>query len=85
MSDEPNKRLNEWRKKLGKPELKTPGHHNEGPDWQKTVRIGAHLITLNLVAAILIAGFFLIVQKTEPTALPGSEVHQVLEKAAADQ
>ena len=49
------------------------------------LNIGGHLITLNLVIAILVAAFFLLMQKTEPTALPGSEMHQVLEKAAGDQ
>ncbi len=34
-------------------------------NWNMAVRIGAHLITLNLVVAILVALFFLVMEKTE--------------------
>ena len=34
-------------------------------NWNTAVRIGAHLITLNLVIAILVAAYFLLVQKSE--------------------
>ena len=37
----------------------------EMKDWNTAVRIGAHIITLNLILAILVALFFLIVEKTE--------------------
>ena len=37
----------------------------EMKDWNTAVRIGAHLITLNLVIAILVAAFFLIVEVSE--------------------
>lgn len=44
---------------------KPPGHQNEGPDWDRVVKIACHLITLNLVIAILVAAFFLFVEKTQ--------------------
>ncbi len=49
-------------------------------DWQRALQLGYHLITATLVAAILMGGFLLLCQKTEPTSVPAAEHDTVFER-----
>jgi hypothetical protein len=50
-------------------------------DWQRCVQIFYHLITATLICAIVMGGFILLCEKTEPTSAPESQASTVFDRA----
>ena len=52
------------------------------PDWQFIVRLGCNFITATLLAAIVMGGFVLLCEKTEPTSVAPAQSDTVFDRGA---